>query len=175
MKILEAGSHLDQLIRQTRAHHVKLSSMADMKANMMLTVASLMIPLSVRYLADPGFHWAAVTMIGFCVLTVMLAAYATMPKVPLRPSQTPSQDPEDPRLNILFFGSFVALDYAGFSHAMEGIMNDHNKAYEVQVREVYAMGQYLAHKKYRFVQLAYLCFITGVVLSAVVYGLNSLF
>ena len=174
MNIRQAVGHLDQMIRQTRAHHVELSSMADMKANMMLTIASLMIPLSVRYVSEPQFHWAALTMTGFCVLTVILSAYAAMPKVPLRRVPIETADLENPPFNILFFGSFASLGYAGYRQAMEKIMNDPGMTYETQVREIYTMGQYLARKKYRFIQLAYISFITGIVLSSLVYGLNYL-
>lgn len=55
MEISEPGGHLDQCIRQSRAHHVQLSYMADMKANMILTISSLMVPLSIRYLKEPQF------------------------------------------------------------------------------------------------------------------------
>ena len=174
MNIQQTGGHLDQMIRQTRAHHVALSSMADMKANMMLTVSALMIPLSVRYVSEPQFHWAAMTMAGFCILTVMLSAYAAMPKVPFRRVPIEMPDLENPPFNILFFGSFASLSYTGYRQAMEKIMNDPNMTYEVQVREIYTMGQYLARKKYRFVQLAYISFITGIALSSLVYVLNFL-
>ena len=50
MEIRQPAVFLDHMIRQTRAHHVQLSAMADMKANMMLTVAALLIPLSIRFL-----------------------------------------------------------------------------------------------------------------------------
>ena len=175
MDIQQSGSHLDQLMRQTRSHHVRLSAMADMKANMMLTVASLMIPLSMRYLGTPRLHLAAVTMIGFCVLTVILSAYASMPKVSLGLRKSGLPDINSPMFNILFFGNFVDLDYDRYRDVMEEVMNDHRKAYEVQVREVYTMGQYLARKKYRFIMLAYLSFMTGVVCSTVVYALDLLF
>ncbi len=52
MDIQQPAAHLDQMIRQTRAHHVSLSSLADKKANMMLTIAALMIPLSTRFLYE---------------------------------------------------------------------------------------------------------------------------
>ena len=39
MTIHQPGAHLDHMIRQTRIHHVQLSSMADIKANMLLTVS----------------------------------------------------------------------------------------------------------------------------------------
>ena len=55
MDIRQPGGHLDQMMRQTRAHHVQLSLMADRKANMMMTVASLLVPLSLRYIQSPEF------------------------------------------------------------------------------------------------------------------------
>ena len=81
MEIMQSASHLDHMIRQTRAHHVNLSLIADNKANMMLTIASLLVPLSIRFLYDPRSQLAAMTMIGFSVLTILLAAYAAMPKI----------------------------------------------------------------------------------------------
>lgn len=165
MKIEHPGQYVDQLLRQTRGHHVELSAMADIKANMMLTVASLVIPLSVGHLQDPKLKWASMIAIAFCVMTVILAAYATMPKLRL-PSRTgESPDTKSPFFNILFFGDFVGMKYEDFEREMEGIMNDHSRTYEVQIREVYNMGVYLAMKKYRYVRLAYLTFITGLILS----------
>ena len=46
MNIHHVGAHLDQLLRQTRQHHVQLSSMADLKANLLLTMSSLVMTLS---------------------------------------------------------------------------------------------------------------------------------
>lgn len=70
MNIPQPGSHLDHLIRQTRWHHAQLSSMADVKANMMLTISSVVLTLSVRYLTEPLFRPAAIVLIFFCLLTV---------------------------------------------------------------------------------------------------------
>lgn len=173
MDIRQPATHLDHLIRQTRVHHVQLSSMADMKANMMLTVASLLIPLSIRFLDDPRFKLPALIMIGFCVLTVVLAAYAAMPKIVGRPDSGQTERIEQPSFNLLFFGSFLTMNYSEYSTAMEELMNDHEKAYEIQIREIYSMGQYLAFKKYRYVRFAYLSFITGVLVSSIFYIFHS--
>ena len=81
MEVKQPAGHLDQMLRQTRAHHVQLSQMADRKANMIMTVASLLVPLSIRYIQMPQFRFAAFTMIGFCILTVVLSTYAALPKV----------------------------------------------------------------------------------------------
>ena len=169
MEIKQPAAHLDQMMRQTRAHHVQLSLMADSKANMILTVASLLIPLSIQYLNDPKFKAAAMIMIAFCLLTVVLAAYAAMPKLRMEKNRHMPEGRRQTPPNPLFFGSFVQMGYEQYEQVMEEMMNDHNQAYEAQVREVYVLGQYLHRKKYFFVRLAYLSFICGAIISSSVY------
>lgn len=173
MEIKNPGGHIDQMIRQTRAHHVSLSSQADQKANMILTIASLIVPLSISFLYDPRTHLAAATMIGFCVLTVLLSAYAAMPKLILSGRRSQQTSPMAPSFNLLFFGSFIDLDYETYKSSMETMMNDHNDVYEAQIKEIYVIGNYLKTKKYRFVNLAYLTFIMGVLVSSAVYVYKS--
>lgn len=173
MQIKQPAAYLDQMIRQTRAHHVNLSSMADKKANMMLTIASLMIPLSINFLYDERSHLAAAILIGFCVLTILLAAIAAMPKIKTNDRSDMSPDLNAPSFNLLFFGSFARMSYEEYQNAMETMMNDSNAVYENQVREIYTMGKYLAQNKYRFVQFSYLTFIAGVLSSSLVYVIGS--
>lgn len=173
MDIQQPAAHLDQMIRQTRAHHVNLSSLADKKANMMLTIAALMIPLSTRFLYEERSHLAAVTLIGFCVLTIVLAAYAAMPKLKIGKRADSTIDLDDPTFNLLFFGSFTRMDYREYENAMENMMNDPNRVYETQIREIYSMGHYLDQKKYRFVLFSYLTFIAGILLSSTIYIIGS--
>ena len=168
MKITQPGSHLDQMLRQTRWHHVQLSSMADMKANMLLTISSVLITLSVRYVTEPPSRWAASTLVLFCLLTILLSAYSVMPKLPLALRAGPPPNPESDTFNLLFFGDFMRLSYPEFEQAMEKVMNDHNLAYEAQVRDLYLLGIFLARKKYRFVRLAYLSFTLGFLCSGIV-------
>ncbi|MGD2272590.1 MAG: DUF5706 domain-containing protein [Desulfobacterales bacterium] len=169
MGVKEPAGHIDQMLRQTRVHHTQLSQMADIKANMIMTIASLLVPFSIRYLQTPQFHLAALTMIGFCILTVLLSAYAAMPKIGNKKWLQNKAGDRNSSFNLLFFGSFSNLDYPEFKEAMEEAMNDHNQTYEFQIREIYTMGRYLYHRKYRFVRLAYLSFIIGILLSSSIY------
>ncbi len=169
MNIKEPGGQIDQMFRQTRAHHIELSKMADTKANMMMTVAALVIPLSVGHLSDPQLRLASLTAIAFCVATVSFAAYAAMPKLRVSKKTDEKPDPNSPTFNILFFADFIKMDYEEYKLRMEQILNDPSRTYEAQVREVYNIGLYLAHQKYRFVRLSYMTFITGLLVSAGVY------
>ena len=135
--------------------------MADMKANMLLTMSAVVITLSAPHVFKPNFQWPFLVLIVFCLLTVVLAAYAVMPKIPLPSNDQLPPDVQNPHFNLLFFGDFIRLDYPKYESAMEEIMNDHSRAYEAQVRELYVLGVFLATKKYRFLRLAYLSFIAG--------------
>ena len=168
MEIKQRGSHLDHLVRQTRMHHSQLSSMADMKANMLLTITCVVITLSVPYIAEPQLKWATIVLIVFCLLTIGLATYTVMPKVPFSYKKRQVTDIRAPGFNILFFADFVHLSYKEFEMAMEEVMNDPSLTYQVQVRELYTLGTFLAKKKYRFLRLAYITFIAGAFTSALV-------
>jgi len=167
-QINHPGQYLDHMIKQTRTHHVQLSIMADSKANMLLTVATVVITLSVPHLVDPKLRWGMLVLIVFSFITIVLSTYAVMPKLPLmyKPDQKP--DMQSPFFNLLFFGSFVRLSLDEYVDAMEEVMNDPSSSYEAMVKEVYTLGVFLATKKYRFIRLAYLAFIFGVFASMMV-------
>ena len=172
MEIKQRGSHLDHLVRQTRVHHTQLSSMADMKANMLLTITSVVITLSVRYITEPHLKWAIVILIAFCLMTIGLATYAVMPKIPFFFKRKTGETIKSPGFNLLFFADFVRLNYEEFESSMEEVMNDPSLTYEVQIKELYTLGMFLAKKKYRFLKLAYITFIIGAFASAII-GLLS--
>ena len=174
MKINQPGSHLDHLMRQTRMHHEQLSIMADTKANMLLTISSVVISLSVPHMFTAGpVGWALLVLVFFSLITVALAVYAVMPKIPYSAKSAARPDLASPRFNLLFFGDFTRLSYAEFEAAMEETMNDPSRTYEVQVREIYTLGAFLAAKKYRFLQLAYLALFTGLLGSVIALFLSK--
>jgi hypothetical protein len=164
MKIVQPGGHLDQMMRQTRNHHVALSSMADTKANMLITTSSVLITLSAPYVLNPHFKGAVIILAICCLMTIVLAIYTLMPK--LRNPKMPP-DVHSPRFNLLFFGDFTRLEYSEFEAAMEEVMNDASLTYQAQVRELYTLGQFLATRKYRTLRLAYFSFIFGLLASTI--------
>lgn len=165
MKIQQAGSHLDHMLRQTRMHHVQLSIMADLKANALMTIAAVMLTFSAPFIMREQFRGAVILLMAFCLLTIVLAIFAVMPGTPLRMRKTSPSEATQPGFNLLFFGSFSGLDYDQFEAAMEEMMNDPSKTYQAQVREIYTHGTYLAGKKYRLLRCAYLAFVTGLFAS----------
>ncbi len=171
-KAEKPGSPFDHLMRDVQFHHVQLSSMADMKANMLLTMSSVVLTLCLPQVVKNNHLWPLYILILFCLLTICLAAYAVMPKLPPVSQSAPKLD--DPSFNILFFGDFTRLSQAQFETAMEEIMNDPSRAYGAQVREIYLLGTFLARKKYRFLRLGYVSFITGLFASFIGFIIDVL-
>ena len=154
-------------MRATQFHHVQLSSMADVKANMLLTMSSVILTLCLPQVLKNNHLWPLYILISFCLLTICLATYAVMPKLP--PANLPAPDINNPQFNLLFFGDFSRLSQEQFESAMEDVMSDHNRTYNAQVREIYLLGSFLAKKKYRFLRLGYLSFITGLFASFIAF------
>ncbi|MCX8109690.1 MAG: DUF5706 domain-containing protein [Syntrophorhabdaceae bacterium] len=163
MKIEQPGSHIDHLLSITRNHHIQLSSMADLKANILLTMASLVITFSVRYITEMNLRYVAFTLIAFCIITIVMAAYAVMPKVPLKINEA-KKNLKDPNFNLLFFGDFQYITYEEFKEEIEEALNDPSKTYELALKEIYTLGKFL-QKKYFFVKLAYISLIAGFLAS----------
>ncbi|MBX3057235.1 MAG: hypothetical protein KF770_12260 [Anaerolineae bacterium] len=165
MRSLAPSGHLDQMFRQTRAYHAQLSQMADVKASMMFTLASVIVTISIRYLEDPFLRWPVLVLIAGSLVTIISAAYAVMPKLNLNAKP----DLRDPHTNLLFFGTFTNLEYSEWVAELEPILHDPSRAYEAMLRDIYEMGIYLGLKKYRFIRIAYIAFLTGLVLSMLTF------
>ncbi|HEY4245658.1 MAG TPA: Pycsar system effector family protein [Lacunisphaera sp.] len=170
MQIKAPGNEINYLLQQTRVHHMQLSSMADLKANMLLTMSSIIITLAVpRVLVEGKLQWPLVMLIVFSLITILLAAYSVMPKLPFwsRKKTAAAPDAKSSHFNLLFFGDFSGMDYSHFVAEMEAAMNEPSRVYELQVREIYILGNFLAHTKYRYLRLAYFTFICGLLTSVV--------
>jgi len=170
MQIDHHGAHIDQMMRQTRAHHVQLSMMADRKASMLITVCAIIIPLTAHFLSNPHFCLVAVTLICFSILTMLLAIYTAMPSI----HNPKNVDIAAPSFNLLFFGDFINMDYEKYAHLMEDVCNDPSKVYEVQIQEIYFLGQYLVNHKYKYLRRAYLAFLGGIVTSGIVWIVTAI-
>jgi hypothetical protein len=158
------------MMRQTRAHHMVLSQAADAKANMLITISAIAIPLTLNAMSSPEFRLPGVIVITGCITTVCFAAYAAMPK--LRPNKG-APDTERPTFNPMFFGDFVGVPYERYLEVMERALATPSTVHEVQLREVWTMGHYLAKRKYLPLRFAYLSFILGIVLSALSWGVQQ--
>jgi hypothetical protein len=162
----------DALLRTMQQHHVQLSVMADTKANILITVSSIILTLILGKMTDPNLRAAMITLAGFIFTALLLAVLSVLPKY--RPLRVAPGAALPDNFNLLFFGHFSELPKQRFLLAIAEELRADGSVYESMARDVYAIGYYLAHYKYRFLRLAYLFFLGGFVFAALVEAAHLL-
>jgi hypothetical protein len=154
----------DNLLRTAQQHHVQLSSMADTKANIIITVSSIVLTLSMGHLSDPELRVSVLVLSAFTLMALLLAILAVLPKYrPLRVQgrQLP------PEFNLLFFGHFAELPRERFLEEFAQVLTPDGSPYATWANDIYSLGSYLAHHKYRYLRYSYLFFLAGFVFACV--------
>ncbi|ANB16775.1 Pycsar system effector family protein [Dokdonella koreensis] len=153
----------DNLLRTAQQHHVLLSNMADTKANIIITVSSIVLTLSLGRLSDPDLRVAVLILAGFTLLALLLAILAVLPKY--RPVSFDGGE-LPPHFNLLFFGHFAGLPRERYLAEVARVLAPDGSPYATWASDIYALGVYLAHHKYRYLRWSYLFFLAGFVLAS---------
>lgn len=152
----------DVILRTTQQHHVALSTMADTKANIVITVSSIVLSLTLGKLSDPDLRASVLVLSCFTLLALLLAILAVLPKYrPLRLTSTELP----PGFNLLFMGHFAELSRDAFLAEMARTLQQDGSIYAAMSNDIYSLGTYLAQHKYRYLRLSYLSFLSGFVLA----------
>lgn len=168
---------IQTMLRLTSENHMRLSEMADNKANILISVNAIIISviLSVlirkievdRHLTIPTFIFLASSLV-----TIVLAILATRPKI------TKGVFTRDQILNrktnLLFFGNFHRAKLEEYKWGMSTMMRDPNYLYGSLVDDIYYLGQVLG-RKYRLVRIAYNVFMIGILCSVLAFILAIMF
>jgi hypothetical protein len=167
MHIKEPRQQLDHMLRETRMHLISFSRMADTKANILLSISSVLLSISLTQAADPRFTASIVVLVSFLLVTIFLALMTVIPK--LQSFRHKKFTIHDPNYSPLFFGNYVDISYEEYARDMEEIMNDSDRTYEIMVREIYYSGVYLLNSKYRYIRYGYMFFFAGLILSTAIF------
>jgi hypothetical protein len=153
----------DNVLRTAQQHHVQLSVMADIKANIIITVSSIVLTMTLGRINDPDLRISALTLLVFTMLALLLSILAVLPKY--RPLRLTGES-LPPQFNLLFFGHFAELPRDRFLKELALHLKPDGTVYETMAKDLYALGFYLAHFKYRYLRLAYLFFLAGFVIAS---------
>jgi len=155
----------DVMMRTMQQHHVQLSTMADNKANIVITMSSIVLTLVLGRLNDPDLRAASITLAGFTMAALLLAILAILPKY--RPLRLQGET-LPPQFNIMFFGHFAEVPRERFQAEIAKALTPNGSVYATMSKDVYSLGWYLAHHKYRYLRWSYLFFLGGFLLACLV-------
>jgi len=170
-KVAERG--IETMFRNTVRTHVEFSAMADSKANIMITVNTLIISLILTNLfsemqEDSQFFLLipTVMLLAVCLTCIVFGILVTKPKIS---AGVFSQDDIKARkTNLLFFGNFFNMPLSDFEWGMDEMMHDKDYLYSSMVKDFYFLGQAVG-RKFKYLRVCYSIFMYGLVISVLAY------
>lgn len=168
---------IETLFRVTSANHMELSAMADNKANIMISVNSIIISIVVTVLIRkleefPNYTIPAVFLVGTCLIAMVFAILATRPKV--SHGKVTTEDIANKKGNLLYFGNFYQMSLEDYTVGIEKMMTDSEYLYGSMTRDIYYLGKILG-LKYKLLRTSYNVFMYGFILSVVAFLIASFF
>ena len=160
------GSHVvDYVLRNVHQQLVALSSQADLKANIMITVTSILLSLSLTHLDSGRLRWSAIVFSGFLLLALVFALLSVLPKFPFPGQRRRDVETGDP--DLLFFNHVAAMPKPKYMEEMARVLAHDSSAYRALVGNLHNQSTYLLKAKYRYLTLSYATFLAGVIAATI--------
>lgn len=164
---------VQSMYRVTLKNHIKLSDIADTKANILLSVNAIIISVALSNLIpklDKNDYLIIPTVIFvfFSIVSMILSVLATRPNV--TQGKFTRKDVEEKKVNLLFFGNFHQMSLSEFEWAVNEMIQDKDYIYSALTKDLYFLGIVL-NRKYRILRTTYTIFIVGIVLSAIAFAI----
>jgi len=171
------GRGVESMFRLTARNQINLSSIADNKANILISINSIvltvLVSLGVGKISDyPVITLPAVVFITTCLITIIFAILSTRPKI--SSGKFTKDDIHKQKVNLLFFGNFYNMDAEEYEWAVKEMMKDSNYLYSSMIRDQYSLGRVIG-KKYKLLRIAYTVFMIGIILSSIIFAIVVLF
>jgi predicted metal-dependent HD superfamily phosphohydrolase len=176
-EVKERERSIQTMFRMTANNHIHLSSQADSKAHIMISVNSIIISIMFSVLLgrlEYYPHLAIPTMLlaAVCVLTIIFSVLATRPSI--SGGRFTEDDIRNKKTNLLFFGNFHKMELEEYNWAMNELLKDSEYIYGSMIKDTYFLGIVLA-KKYRYLRISYTIFMYGLIMAVIAFGVASYF
>ena len=127
-------------LRANLTKHMTLNQMADSKASMIMTAASLVITITLTQYER--LHLVTVLLLaGSGILAVIFSILAIIP--PLHVSD---------HTNLFYFRSFSELSEAEFKERFRDCIINKEKLYDAYLHEIYYLGKHRLTRKYGLIR-----------------------
>lgn len=166
-KLQKPDRGIETMFRITSKNHLTLSAMADNKANIMISINSIILSVLVsvlfRKLEDyPHLLFPGLILVLVCLTTIVFAVLATRPNI--SSGEFARKDIEEKKTNLLFFGNFHNSKLEDYMWGMKEMMKDADYLYGSMIKDIYFLGKVLG-KKYKMLRTSYTIFMFGFIIS----------
>jgi hypothetical protein len=142
-------------LRANLTKHMTLSQMADHKASMIMTAASLILTIAIT-------QYDKLDLVTFVVLmatggiAILASIFAIIPVLHVKGV-----------LNLFYFRSFEQVSEEEFKEAFKETISDRDKLYDAYLREIYFLGKHRLTHKYFWIRIGLWCLLAGLTVAAI--------
>ncbi len=173
LKEISLGRGVETMYRTTYRTHINLSSIADNKANIMLSINAIIVSITLSTLVPkfediPNLVIPTVVLLLVCLVAIIFATLSTRPKI--TEGRFTRKNIEERNANLLFFGNFYNMSLDDYHWGMLEMIKDEDFLYSSMTRDLYYLGIVLA-KKYRYLSYCYAVFMYGLILAVITFAI----
>ncbi|MEM1043075.1 MAG: Pycsar system effector family protein [Bacteroidota bacterium] len=162
---------VETMFRTSYRVHMDLSSLADTKANIMISINGLILPILLGAISPKidSNPWllvpTSVLMIG-CLISMVFAIRSARPRV--NSNVVTLDQVRNESVNILFFGHYANMTRDDFEQGMTELMQDNDRLYRNMIRDLYGLGSVLT-TKFRLLRTSYTVFMFSIVIGVLLF------
>ncbi len=163
---------IQSFYRTALRNHMKLSDIADTKANILLSVNAIIISMVLANLISKldtnpylTYPTALFTLVG--VVCMIMSIIATRPNV--TSGTFTKEDVANKDVNLTFFGNFHKMELKEFEWAIDELVKDKDYIYTSMTKDLYFLGKVL-DRKYRILRATYNVFMIGIIASVITFA-----
>jgi len=168
---------IETMFRVTSRNHLTLSGMADNKANIMISVNSIILSIVLtvlfrKFTENPNLVIPTLALIATSLTTIIFSILATRPNV--SSGTFTEENIKNKETNLLFFGNFHRVKINTYLWGMKEMMKDGDYLYGSLIKDIYYLGVVLGIK-YRMLRISYTIFMFGLIISIILFVLSQIY
>ena len=161
-QVPENRTAVDNILRVNHGNQMRLGLMADAKANIMITVTSIVFSVTAANLDNETMKWPLLAFAFGCFFSLLFAIFAIIPNTDYPKVKGSKEiDRSSPIFNPLFFGHFAHLDIHEYKEDYAKILMTDDSVYDSMAGDIFGQGKILALKKYKYLKWSYNSFLIG--------------
>ena len=174
-KVPEYRTSVDNILRVNHGNQMRLGLIADQKANIMITVASIVFSITIANLDNEVMKWPLLTFVVGSFFSLLFAIFAIIPSTDYPKDKNGEIDRKSPLFNPLFFGHFAHLPIEEYKQDYADTLMTDDKVYDAMAGDIYGQGKVLALNKYKFLKWSYTSFLWGMSGAIIVFIVQNAF
>lgn len=144
------GQVMGMMIQKTSS----FISLADQKAQAMIILNSILIPVALNWIEQPVFQISAAVAIVTAITSILTSILCIYPK-------RRSGKKNDGTHNHFHFGDIGRMDEATYLKVFNPIFNERSRLAEETVKDLHDISRNILLPKYFWLKLSYKCFFIG--------------